>query len=308
MSQSSLTERGRISRTAAAVRSTIRRYPQEIVASLLESGNQYPRPMRELLSELSADGLATCWLGHASVAMGFGALTCVVDPVLSDRIGPRLAAKTIGLKRLTPSPIGPESIRGLDAILITHAHFDHLDRPTLEQLVDPLTTVIVPKGCRRLVPRGFANTIESVPGCTINLHSATIEVHQPRHWGARTLVDRWRASCAYVVRHADGSVLLAGDTADTRDFKGITPLDLAVFGIGAYEPWEHMHATPEQAWRMYLETGAKYLLPVHHSTFELSDEPFDDPLRRLFIAAGSNIEKIVHDKLGAVTIIPSENH
>ncbi len=70
-------------------------------------------------------------------------------------------------------------------------------------------------------------------------------------------------------------------------------MDLAVFGIGAYEPWIHAHANPEQVWRMFEQTGARHLLPVHHSTFELGEEHPDEPLDRLIDAAGKAAEQII---------------
>jgi len=296
--------RGKLRRTAAAVRSSLRRYPPEIVASLLRQGQPDPRPFRDLLAEIAPDRLAVSWLGHASVAAGLGRFTLVVDPVLSDRIGPRVGRRTIGLSRREPAPIDPESVRGVDAILITHAHFDHLDRPTLERLADPRTTVIVPRRCKRLVPGGFGRVVELLPGETCEVSGAAVRAIRPEHWGARTMFDRRRSMCAYEVRHPEASVLFTGDTALTDAFDRIGPIDLAVFGIGAYEPWEHMHATPEQVWRMFLSCGASLMLPVHDSTFELSDEPPGEPLRRLIAAAGPESWRILRERPGEVLVVP----
>lgn len=80
-------------------------------------------------------------------------------------------------------------------------------------------------------------------------------------------------------------------------------LDLAVFGIGAYDPWEHMHATPEQVWRMFLASGARYLLPVHHSTFPLSDEPMEEPMKRLLQAAGDNRDRVIVPTPGEIDVV-----
>lgn len=265
-----------------------------------------PRAFRDILTELAPHDLAACWLGHGSVVISIGDFTFAVDPVLSERIGPRVGKRIFGLSRQTPIPFAADSLRGLDAILITHAHFDHLDKATLRQLADSRTKVIVPPRCRRLIPYGYADVKELAPGNKIDLKSASIAAIQPRHWGARTLVDRRRGACAYVVRHNDGSVLGAGDTGFTQVFDGVGDIDLAVFGIGAYNPWEHMHATPEQVWQMFLATGARYLLPVHHSTFELSDEPLDEPMQRLRQAAAEARDSVIEEKPGEVVIIPTE--
>lgn len=295
--------RGPVRRAAAAVRSSLRRYPPELIASLSRTPDHPARPLRDLLAELAPHGLAACWLGHASVVATTAELTVVVDPVLSARIGPRLGTRTIGPARREPAPIDAGALRGVDAVLITHAHFDHLDRPTLERLADARTTVVVPARCAGLVPPGFGRVFELSPGAEIDLGRARLHALSPRHWGARAWVDRGRGFCAYELRHPEGSVLFAGDTADTRAFDDRRGLDLAVFGVGAYEPWEHMHATPEQVWRMFVASGARHLLPVHHSTFELSDEPIDEPMRRLRAAAGGEGERIIDEAPGEIAVL-----
>jgi L-ascorbate metabolism protein UlaG (beta-lactamase superfamily) len=259
--------------------------------------------VRDLLAELAPHGMALVWLGHASVVATLGALTLVVDPVLSRRIGPRIFGRTWGLARRGPSPVGSSSLVGMDLVLLTHAHFDHLDRPTLERLADARTSVVAARGCGSLVPKGYRAVHELGAGESIELHGAVIEAVEARHWGARMVVDRKRASVGYVVRHAEGSVLFAGDTAFTKSFDRVAPIDVAAFGIGAYNPWEHMHATPEQVWRMFLSLGARFLLPIHHSTFELSDEPLDEPTRRLLDAAGDSGDRILTGVAGEIMVV-----
>ncbi len=288
----------------AAVRSGLRRYPPELLASLRATKDHGPLPARDVLEELAPHGLATAWLGHASVLATLGQLTVVVDPVLSARIGLRLGRRVIGLSRRMPAPLDPASLRGVDAVLITHAHFDHLDRPTLTRLADPRTTVVVPPRCAKLIPRGFKTVIELPAGEAIDLRGVELRALTPRHWGARTWLDRRRGFNAYVLRNEEAAALFAGDTAETEAFNDLSGIDLAAFGIGAYEPWEHMHATPEQVWRMFQATGARRLLPIHHSTFELSDEPLTEPIERLMAAAGDQTERIITGEPGEVVVVP----
>jgi hypothetical protein len=95
-------------------------------------------------------------------------------------------------------------------------------------------------------------------------------------------------------------VLFAGDTAATDAFERIGPVDLSIFGVGAYEPWEHAHATPEQVWRMFakLRGNDGKLLPMHHSTFDLGEERPGEPLARLEAAAGSHWADVVCRGIG----------
>jgi L-ascorbate metabolism protein UlaG (beta-lactamase superfamily) len=86
----------------------------------------------------------------------------------------------------------------------------------------------------------------------------------------------------------------------TTAFDGLGKLDLSIFGIGAYDPWIHVHASPEQVWEMHQRSGAERILPMHHSTFELSDEPIDEPLRRLLSAAGTAGARVIGKELGEI--------
>lgn len=284
----------RIRRAAKSVRSGFRRYPRAIIDSLKAQAEQdHDHDLPDLIQSVYPHDLAAVWLGHASVLTQVGNHSVLVDPVLSARIGMRLGPRTIGLPRLAPAPVPADVLRGVDIVLITHAHFDHLDRATLKQLAHTDTTVVVPVGCRKLIPSGFGSIVELPGGEERNIVGLSVRSIEPAHWGARKVVDRRKGVNAYVVQGDGQRALFAGDTAHTKVFDHLEEVDLAVLGIGAYDPWEHMHATPEQAWSMFERIEADYLLPVHHSTFELSDEPMDEPIRRLRNAAGERYEECV---------------
>jgi L-ascorbate metabolism protein UlaG (beta-lactamase superfamily) len=246
--------------------------------------------------------LGAVWLGHATVFVRMVGVNILVDPVFSERIGVTLGSMTFGLPRLSPLPIDPEHLPPIDLILISHAHFDHLDRPTLQSLVSHSTTVVTARNTRKLIPPGFGRVIELDWGRDLNIRGLHLSAIQPAHWGARTAVDRHRGYNSYIVRekHDKQGVLLAGDTALTDAFDDLEDLTLAVLGIGSYEPWEHAHATPEQAWQMFVGSGASHLLPVHHSTFPLGDEHIDEPMARLLAAAGDEERRVIRAKLGEV--------
>lgn len=243
--------------------------------------------------------LAASWLGHATALVRVGDLTVLTDPVLSGRIGPRVAGRTMGVSRLMHAPTGAPP--PIDVIVISHAHFDHLDRPTLRKLVSPRTTVITARHTGRLIPGGFGDVIEVDWGQSVSHRGVEFAALKPQHWGARTAWDRHRGFNAYMMSTSRQSVLFAGDTAATDAFKDLNP-SLAIFGIGAYSPWEHMHATPEQVWEMFNTSRAKWLMPIHHSTFELSDEHVDEPLQRLLAAAGTDEPRVVARTPGDVWV------
>lgn len=292
----------RIRRTAKAFRSGVRRYPRTILDSVFDTHRRHGDPPDEVLQQLANHALALSWIGHASVLARMGSVTMAVDPVLSNRIGMRIGRRVFGPPRLQPSPVSADNLRSIDLVLLTHAHFDHLDRPTLAAIASDTTTVITPPGCAKLIPPGFADVRTVAAGSAIDYHGITIHAIEPRHWGARTILDRHRRVNSYLASGDGHTVLFAGDTAETGAFNKISA-DVAVLGVGAYEPWEHMHATPEQVWRMFENMDARFLLPVHHSTFELSDEPPGDPMRRLIAAAGDATDRILEAGVGEVLAV-----
>ncbi len=285
---------------AKAIRSGLRRYPRELALSLTES--RAPRHGRLLTPTLpSHSQVASAWLGHASVLLRLHGTSVLTDPVFSTRIGPRIARRTFGLARL--DGVGGVRIDPPDVILISHAHFDHLDRPTLRALADAGTTVVTPPRVARLIPRGFTRVIEVEPGETVKIAGLSIRAIAPRHWGARAAWDLHRGFNAYVIEGRGRRVLFGGDTADTAAFDGLG-VDLAILGIGAYDPWIHAHANPEQVWAMFTRLGGRHLLPVHHSTFPMGEEPMQEPMERLLAHAGEHARRVIRMVPGEAWTLP----
>lgn len=283
----------KIKRLQKMLASGLRRYPRRAWETLLSPARPSESPLEASLLHLPEHDFAAAWLGHGSMAAQFGERTVLVDPVLSHTIGFRVGKRVFGPRRLEHGPFSSERLPEVDFILITHAHFDHLDRPSLELLRSPRTTVITSRGTRKLIPPGFRAVIEARHGEDLALDGISVQVMRPNHWGARWFVDNHREVNSYLVRGRQGSILFTGDTAHTEVFDPLDNVDVAVFGIGCYNPWEHMHATPEQVWSMFQRINARYLFPIHHSTFEMSDEPSHEPLRRLHLAAGEEFERRV---------------
>lgn len=250
------------------------------------------------LREAADTAYSAAWLGHAGVLLRQGQTTILVDPVLSERIGPRIGGRVIGPGRLGPAPVGVDRLPGVDLVLITHAHFDHLDRPTLERLARPGTVVVTSKRTRGLIPRGFGGVLELHWDGEVEVGGVRVSALRPEHWGGRTAIDLARGCNSYLVQSDDRRTLAPGDTAETGEFGGLGRVDLATFGIGAYSPSEHHHATPEQVWSMFRSLPGDRLLPVHHSTFEISGEHIDEPLSRLLAAASGEPDRVVRVDAG----------
>lgn len=276
--------------------------------------------------------MAALWIGHATVLVRIGTQTILTDPVFSERIGVSLPmpallphaksgvlapsprrALTLGLSRFAPPSLAIEQLPKIDLILLSHAHFDHLDRPSLQRLAAgpaASATVVTAGNTSRLIPRassaarvGFTRILELGWGQSLDLGALHVEALRPAHWGARTAFDHHRKWNAYLVTGPSRTAqrfFFAGDTAFTSAFDRVNDVTLAAFGIGAYDPWHDAHATPEQAWRMFAAMRASRLLPMHHSTFPLSDEPIDEPLARLRRVACRDTDRLVCQAAGDV--------
>ncbi len=319
--------------SVALARSRLRRYPAQLIDSILRGSASPSTPNTPAASSsLPADAilldparatqpaphlpptfdhslargpLSAAWLGHASTLLRIADRWVLTDPVFSERIGVSLGALTLGVARQGPT-FDPAHLPHIDLILLSHAHFDHLDKPTLRRLASPSTRVVTAANTKRLIPDGFGDVRELHWGQELRIGPLLLRALRPEHWGARTAWDTHRGYNAYVLeadaaRQHRARVLFAGDTAHSEVFQSLAQaggVDLSIFGIGAYDPWIAKHATPEQVWAMHTAAGGRHLLPMHHSTFELSDEPMDEPMRRLLAAAGQSESSIVARQLG----------
>ena len=258
-----------------------------------------PAPHRPDPSGWPDDRLTVAWLGHATVLLKLHGTTVLTDPVLERRIGLGRGFAKVGPRRLIQPALRKRELPRLDAVLLSHAHMDHTDLGTL-RAIPAETRVVVQSGNRDLVRR-FHAVDELAWGERTRVGCLEIESVETRHWGARMVTDRHRGWGGYLLRAHGLTVLFGGDTAYTDLFTPLRergPIDLAILPIGAYDPWVTSHASPEEAWRMFTSLGARYLLPIHHSTFRLSREPMDEPVHRLLAVAGGERERVVMTEVG----------
>lgn len=259
-----------------------------------------PAPQRPDPSSWPDDRLTVAWLGHATVLFNFHGTWVLTDPALERRIGIGRGTAKLGPRRLVQPALRARDLPDLDLLLLSHAHMDHTDLGTLRLLPADVPVVVQP-GNRDLVRR-FSEVHELAWGESIRLAGLRIESTEVRHWGARMVTDSHRGYGGFLLQNAGRTVLFAGDTAYTDALTRLGrrgPIDLAILPIGAYDPWINNHASPEQAWTMFRQLGAEYVLPVHHSTFRLSREPVDEPIRRFLAAAGSESWRVVGREVGA---------
>jgi L-ascorbate metabolism protein UlaG (beta-lactamase superfamily) len=258
-----------------------------------------PAPHRPTPALWDNDRLTLSWLGHATVLFNFHGSWLLTDPALERRIGIGRGLAKLGPRRLVEPALRPGELPGLDVLLLSHAHMDHTDLGTLRFLPRDVPAVVQP-GNQDLVRR-FRTVHELAWGQSLEVGGVRVESTEARHWGARMITDRHRGYGGYLLQKSGRTILFAGDTAYTDVLTRLgrrTRIDLAILPIGAYDPWIANHASPEQAWTMFQRLHAKYVLPVHHSTFRLSREPVDEPIQRFLEAAGSERWRVVGTEIG----------
>jgi L-ascorbate metabolism protein UlaG (beta-lactamase superfamily) len=246
-----------------------------------------PRHGQTFKPRLATNGeLAVTFIGHASFFLQMGGKNVVVDP--------NFARWLFVLKRLRRPGLRIGDLPAIDVVLVSHAHFDHLHRPSLRAIVNHnlrtrgvAPAIIVPTHVTDLVSDlGFSEIIE-LDWWKNSRHGNLTITHVPsRHWGARILKDSHRGYGGFVLKTAKHSVYHAGDTAYFPGFSEIgrrLAPELALLPIGAYNPpqFRNVHASPADAMHAFLDLKSRWMVPMHYGTFRLSHEPVDEPLQLL---------------------------
>lgn len=261
-----------------------------------------PAPRRPRLHEWPTEGLHAAWIGHSTVFLSIDGFTILTDPVFSAKIGINFGAMTIGLKRLVEPAVQVSAFPRPDLILLSHAHMDHFDLPSLRRLGNRESTVVTASSTSDLLCVNHYRAVRELKwNETAQVGPASIRAFEVKHWGARMRNDTHRGYNGYLIECGRYRIIFAGDTAHTESFRQLRtakPVDLAIMPIGAYNPWIHVHCNPEQAMSMADDAGANFVLPVHHKTFELSREPRTEPIERLLRAAGGSSDRVVLREIG----------
>jgi len=230
------------------------------------------------------------WLGHASFFIRMEGVNILIDPVFG---------KATVVKRKQSSPYPAEVWTGIDILLISHDHRDHCDFPSLQKLarINPNLKILTGLGMKKLLSRIFpADAIEEAGWYQKYTKSSFPEIWfmPSRHWSRRGLIDTNQRLWGGFYISGSKRIYFMGDSGYDTHFAQIPGLhespDLALMGIGAYCPEWFMHPShmsPEDSWKSFLDLKAGRMIPMHYATFDLSDEPAGEPLRRLQSAANS---------------------
>lgn len=278
-----------------------------------EIGQDIPSaPHKPAPSSWSDNAVTLAWLGHATVLINFYGLRILTDPALYSRIGVDLGIGTLGPLRLTQCALSPAELPEIDLVLVSHAHFDHLDTPSLGSIRGKPAAVMA-ADTSDLLPRRRYSSVRELrwnEAATVKTPRGDVLVRalEVKHWGARIRRDTWRGYTGWVVEREGRRILIGGDTAVTSAFEShrrYGPFDAAVMPIGAYNPWIYNHCTPEQAVMMADSANARLIVPVHHQSFRLSNEPFMEPIERIQEALAKEHDRLALRGIGETIVIRS---
>ena len=233
---------------------------------------------RPKFPKLEGNQIAITFIGHATFLIQTKDHNIIVDPNWANWLG--------FVKRLKHAGFHIQDLPPIDLVLVTHAHFDHLNKISLRKVARN-QPIIVPHGVQDLVANlGFSEVHEMKNWEVFKFKDLKITLTPTKHWGARMLWDRHRGHGGYHIQIGDRSVYHCGDSAYFEDFKEIgkkLDSEIALMPIGAYEPpsFKDHHMSPEQALLAFQDIKAKVFIPMHWGTYPLSYEPFHDPPTRL---------------------------
>ena len=250
-----------------------------------------PLAGRSRLPTLAEAGeLGVTFIGHSSFLIQIGGQTVLVDPVF--------ARWLVVLRRLRRPGVPIKGLPPIDAVLLSHAHMDHLNRPSLRKVAEhtrrltgKAPVAIVPWGVEDLIQDlGFSRITSLEWWQSTSLANVDVTLTPAKHWGARLFNDTHRGFGGYVLRGGGHTLYHSGDTAYFSGFaeigRRLSP-EVALLPIGAYAPdnYRSVHTSPEDALQGFFDLGARVMVPMHFGTFRLSAEPVAEPLPRLLTAA-----------------------
>ena len=234
------------------------------------------------------------WIGHSTLLIQYKGVNILTDPHLTQRASPFSFA---GPKRYTSPGLSLDDLPIIDLILISHNHYDHLDELTIKTIIknqpDKPPNIFVPLKLKQwFFDLGITNITELDWQESIKFGEWEVHAVPVQHWSARTPFDRNKTLWAGWVLETEGfRFFFAGDTGYSKDFKNLGEkfgqFDLAAIPIGAYEPrWfmKDAHVNPEEAVMIHQDINARYSVGIHWGTFIMTDEPVEEPPKRLLVA------------------------
>ncbi len=260
-------------------------------ASAIVTPKHSPTPL-----EWDNDRITMAWIGHSTVLINFFGVWILTDPVFSQRIGVYFLGMNLGPARYSHPALDFDQLPKPDLLLLSHAHMDHMDYPTLKRFAAKY-----PDAIDFITAANTKDVVQSLRWRTLreldwneelNYRGIELRALKVRHFGwrfpwekdrRRGYTETGRSYNAYRLRKNGKQIVFGGDTAMCDDFKQLQHelVDVAIMPIGAYEPWRSNHCTPEEALEMASHMNARIFVPIHTNTFYQGREPLNEPMQRL---------------------------
>lgn len=276
------------------------RYPPKSIPMLAIPEDQFDGPVE--------NGLRAIWLGHASSYVEIDGIRVLIDPVFSDYASP---LQGLGPERFHPSPIDIADVPAVDAVLISHDHYDHLDMETAKALAAKGAKFFVPLGAGAHLEKwniAAGQIVEMEWGDEQTVKNVRIVSTEARHYSGRGLTNQRETFwSSWSVIGSEHRVFYSGDTGYSDHFTAIGqeygPFDLSLIKIGAYGPgaaWTDVHMSAEDAVRAHIDVRARQMLPVHWGTFNLGFHEWNEPIELVLAMAKSKNVNLLTPKVGEV--------
>lgn len=273
---------------------------------------QYATPNLGQIKNPDPSKIQVTWAGHSTFLIQAAGVAILTDPMWSNRASP---VQWLGPKRYARPGIAFFDLPEIDAVIISHTHYDHLDRPTIKNLGASPRYVLPPNLKEWFAQLGIRNVAELPWWDSARIKGLTITAVPAQHWSKRNM---WGTSGVgwggYVIESPAGVIYFAGDTGYHAEYfkaigKRFPHIDLALIPVGAYYPqpvFGRFHVNPREAVIMHRETGAQKSIGMHWGTFKLTREPLGEPpvlLAREAAAAGLSADEFSTMKIGETRVL-----